>query len=151
MYLCDLSLRQLAPVDPYDDRLVNPASIDLRLAETFTIEPGEFRLAHTIETVTIPARYLGFVCGKSSWARKGLLVETAGLVDPGFTGQIVLELAVLGNEPLRLEEGMRICQLYVGELDRPAAQPYGTVGHYQHQTGNRAAWFGDDLRKAKQL
>lgn len=149
MFLSDRTLNQLAPCDPWHPELVGPASIDLQLAETFTIEPGEFRLAHTIQTVTIDTNHIGFVSGKSSWARCGLLVETAGLVDPGFTGQIVLELFVCGQTALPLETGMRICQLTVAALDQPAVRPYPTAGHYQHQQGNRAAWFGDNYRRTK--
>ena len=149
MILADRTLTLLQPVDPFDVRLVNPASIDLQVAETFTVQPGEFRLAHTIETVTIRDDHIGFVCGKSSWARVGLLVEAAGLVDPGFCGQIVLELYVLGPEPVRLEAGMRICQLTIETLDQPAERPYGHHGHYQHQTGNQPAWFGKNIGAMK--
>jgi dCTP deaminase len=78
------------------------------------------------------------VAGKSSLARVGLLVESAGFVDPGFEGMIMLELANLTDRPIMLTPGMRICQLVVHRLDSPARHPYGSKkagSHYQGQQG----------------
>lgn len=101
--------------------------------------PGEFALGSTRESVNVPNDLVGFVHGKSSWARKGLLVHvTAGLLDPGFRGNITLELKNVGHESLNLEAGMRIAQLTFQQLTSPAMHPYGSPGldsHYQDQRG----------------
>ena len=135
---------------------IQPASVEVTLADTviipnphtastkilndrFEIGPNEFWLASTQETVNVPNDLIGFVHGKSSLARKGLLVHiTAGLLDPGFSGQITLELKNVSHEPIELREGMPIAQLTFQTLTSPSERPYGSKGlgsHYQGQVG----------------
>lgn len=101
--------------------------------------PGAFWLGSTVEKVHIPTDLVAQVNGKSSWARKGLIVHTtAGFVDPGFRGQITLELKNVSGGPLLLTAGTPICQLVFTQLTSPAERPYGTPGlrsHYQGQSG----------------
>ena len=74
------------------------------------------------------------------------LSNTAGLCDPGYRGQITLELSNLGNAPVALSPGMRISQLTFTELSTPADRPYGAErgSKYQGQTGPQASRIGDD-------
>ncbi|MET0410646.1 MAG: dCTP deaminase, partial [Polyangiaceae bacterium] len=62
---------------------------------------------------------------------------TAGFIDPGFTGQITLELSNIGVLPVRLYPGMRIAQLAFYPMSSPAERPYGEQrgSHYQGQRG----------------
>lgn len=103
------------------------------------IGPGEFLLAHTIETVTLGAQFAARIEGKSTLGRLGLIVHsTAGFVDPGFSGQLTLEMTNLNKRPIILRPGMRIAQLSIMKLDRPARRLYGHPAlnsHYQGQTG----------------
>jgi dCTP deaminase len=132
-----------------DDSQFQPASIDLRLGDTelyefpgqsgvWQLEAGRHTLACTAEYIGITSSLAGRVDGKSSWARKGLLVHTAGFIDPGFRGQITLELKNLGHKPIMLRRLNPICQVSFDWLDAPARRPYGHPGlksHYQGQTG----------------
>ena len=69
----------------------------------------------------------------------GLLVHaTAGWIDPGFSGQIVLELKNLSDKPITLRQGQPVAQLVFHQLTRPAQRPYGHPelgSHYQNQKG----------------
>lgn len=116
---------------------------DERIADTILFKPGEFALARTTECVGIPAHLVGRVEGKSSWARRGLLVHiTAGFIDPGFYGTITLELCNLAARPLELPVGCAIAQLSILELDTPPIVPYGDASlgsHYQHQVATTTA------------
>ena len=116
---------------------------DDRITDTLVLKPGEFALARTKETVGIPAHLVARVEGKSSWARRGLLVHiTAGFIDPGFYGTITLELCNLAAKPLDLPVGCAIAQLSILELDTPPIVPYGdkSLGsHYQHQINTTTA------------
>lgn len=116
---------------------------DERITDTVLLKPGEFALARTTETVGIPAHLVARVEGKSSWARRGLLVHiTAGFIDPGFYGTITLELCNLAARPLELPTGCAIAQLSILELDTPPIVPYGdkSLGsHYQHQVATTTA------------
>jgi dCTP deaminase len=116
---------------------------DERITDTVLLRPGEFALARTTEMVGIPAHLVARVEGKSSWARRGLLVHiTAGFIDPGFYGTITLELCNLAAHPLELPVGCAIAQLSILELDTPPIVSYGdeTLGsHYQHQVAATTA------------
>lgn len=115
----------------------------MRLDRLNPIQPGEMWLASTRETIHLGPGYAAQVGGKSSLGRLGLTVhQTAGFIDPGFHGQITLELVNLGARPIILREGMRIAQLTIWTLDQPAERPYGhkSLGsHYQGQQGPTAA------------
>lgn len=162
MMLADGTIRKLLAgglIEPLPhDHQIQPASVDLLLGEIadrrkedphdfeywnsgprrWILHPGEFRLASTLETVTVPNDLVGLVAGKSSLARAGVTVEQAGWIDPGFHGQITLELFNAGAEAVRLTPGQPICQIAFIRLDRPAERPYGSVGlrsRYQGQRG----------------
>lgn len=155
-------------VDPYDPSLVQPASIDVRLGESlllfrkgpgetdkivippddgFILKPGGFVLACTLEAFTLPPDIAGRIEGKSSVGRLGLLVHsTAGWIDPGFTGQVTLELSNVAPSPVRLWPGMRIGQLCLFRMSSAAERPYGSPGlgsRYQGQRGPTPARVSD--------
>ncbi len=144
-------------IEPLDPRQIEPASVDLRLgntfltprasngmcsmseppeyesvtAESFVIPTRGFVLATTMEVVTLPNDLTAFVEGRSSVGRLGLFIQNAGWVDPGFSGAITLELYNANNAPMRIEAGRRICQLVLARADRAVEHPYR--GKYQGQ------------------
>lgn len=152
-------------VSPLTEESIQPASVDCRLGDHFlvvedrqmhtidlnseilyremdgpsiTIPPHSFLLATTMETIRLPQNLTAFVEGRSSIGRIGLFIQNAGWVDPGFEGQITLELFNANSLPIRLEAGRRICQLVFCRMDQAATLPY--QGKYQGQknaTGSR--------------
>lgn len=103
---------------------------------SYDIQPGEFLLACTQEYVKIGPEVVGRVEGKSSLARVGLVVHvTGGFIDPGFEGQITLEIANLFPRPVRLYSGMRIAQIAFSMVQGKVLEPYNQTGHYNHQQG----------------
>ena len=96
-------------------------------------------LGATLERISLPDDLVARLDGKSSLGRLGLQVHsTAGLADPGFTGQITLELSNMTRLPISLYPGMRIAQLVFEMLSTPADRPYGHGGlgsKYQGQSG----------------
>lgn len=103
------------------------------------LHPGDFWLASTAETMQIPTDLVAQVNGKSSLGRLGLVIhQTAGFIDPGFKGQITLELSNVSHNPIRLTTSMPVCQLVFFQMTSPAQRPYGSAGlgsHYQGQRG----------------
>ena len=77
-------------------------------------------LASTLEWVRLPAMYAAFVVGKSSLARRGIIIETAAGVHPGFSGCLTLEIANVGEIPVKLVAGMMIGQLFVQGVEGSA-------------------------------
>lgn len=105
----------------------------------FVLQPGQFALGSTVETIAVGSTLAARIEGKSSLARLGLLLHvTAGFIDPGFTGRITLELVNLAPKPLILWPGMRIGQLCVFQLSSRPDRLYGTTAcrsRYQGQDG----------------
>jgi|TARA_B110000263_G_scaffold241110_1_gene245012 dCTP deaminase len=95
--------------------------------EPFILHPGEFVLGSTLEKITIPSSMVARIEGKSSLGRLGLLIHsTAGFVDPGFNGNLTLELANVSRLPITLYYGMRIGQISFQQMTSEAERPYGS-------------------------
>ena len=145
-------------IEPLAENSIQPASVDCRLGDHFlvvedknmgiltldseilyrefegesiTLPPHSFLLATTQEYVRLPHNITAFVEGRSSIGRIGLFIQNAGWVDPGFEGNITLELYNANSLPIRLEVGRRICQLVFCFMDQAADKPY--AGKYQGQ------------------
>ena len=115
--------------------------------DDYILHPGDFVLGTTIERVEIPPDLIAHVEGRSSLGRLAVVVHaTAGLCDPGYKGQITLELSNLGRAPVALSPGMRISQLTFTELKSEADRPYGSGrgSKYQGQTGPQASRIQGD-------
>ncbi len=83
----------------------------VRFDREFVLHPRSFVLGATLEWIKIPHSLTGSVVGKSSWGRRGLIIETAPTVHPGFSGCLTLELTNVGEIPIALKPGTPICQL----------------------------------------
>ena len=116
--------------------------------EPFVLHPGEFVLGQTLEWVELPVDLVARLEGKSSLGRLGLLIHsTAGYVDPGWKGNLTLELSNVANLPIALYYGMKIGQISFFRLTTPADTPYGGTGSkYQGQRGPTASRFFEDFR-----
>ena len=108
-------------------------------SEGYLLLPGTFILGSTIEVVSLPDYIVGRIEGKSTLGRLGLAIHaTAGFIDPGFTGDLTLEISNLARHIIRLRPGMKIGQMALMMMDKPARRPYGHPelgSHYQHQRG----------------
>ena len=147
-------------ITPVEKEQIQPASVDVRLGNTFSIVedmsrgilsldneivyktitadtyvllPGQFVLASTMEYFELPDNLTAFVEGRSSLGRIGLFIQNAGWVDPGFRGEITLELFNANRCAIELKAGRRVGQLVVAQLDDTALNPY--AGKYQGQRG----------------
>jgi dCTP deaminase len=100
-------------------------SVTVRDGEPFILQPREFVLAITEETLELDDDVLGRLEGRSSLGRIGIIVHgTAGLFDPGWRGKATLELSNLGRMPVALYPGMRICSFTFEQLSSPVSVPY---------------------------
>lgn len=112
-----------------------------RLAEMkdggWLLRPGAFVLGSTVERISLPRDLSARVEGKSSVGRLGLAIHvTAGFIDPGFIGQVTLEIVNHAPWEIMLRENMPIAQLCLFAMSSPVARSYGQAGnHYQEQRG----------------
>jgi len=89
----------------------------VRFGSEFVLHPGRFVLGVSLEWLTLPATLSGYVTGKSSLGRHGLVIETAAGLHPNFSGCLTLELANVGEVPLSISPGMEICQIFLHKTD----------------------------------
>lgn len=162
-------------ITPLKPEQIQPASVDIRLGDTFCVVedtsggvihfdreipyktirtkrylllPGQFVLATTMETFRLPGNITAFVEGRSSLGRMGLFIQNAGWVDPGFEGEITLELFNANRCAIELQAGRRVGQLVFAQMDEAALHPY--QGKYQGQkgaTGSRAFMDEEVMRE----
>lgn len=146
-----------AGVEPFAPEQVNSASYDVRVSDhwicptrdpaefsssAITLFPGEVVLASTIEYVRIPRHVACDLKLKSTLGRLWINHSMAGWCDPGFEGNITLELQNLGPVPFVLDAGRRIAQLIFISMESEPEIAYGEPGassHYQGQTGTTRA------------
>lgn len=115
--------------------------------EAFFLHPGELALAVTYESVTLPDDIVGWLDGRSSLARLGLMVHvTAHRIDPGWSGQIVLEFYNSGKLPLALRPKMKIAALNFETMSSSALRPYNkrNDAKYKGQMGAVASRISQD-------
>lgn len=114
--------------------------------QPFILHPGEFVLGTTLERIGIPDDLVARLEGKSSLGRLGLLIHsTAGYIDPGWFGDITLELSNVSRLPITIYAGMRIGQLSFQQLTTPVDTPY--QGKYQGQAGPTASRAHQDFTR----
>ncbi len=114
--------------DIYDVKknIDNTETVDIGGDGFFIVHPNEFILASTVESFKIPDDIVGRLEGRSSIGRTGLIVHmTAGFIDPGFKGNITLEMMNFSAIPIKIYPNMRICQIAFEELTTKADVPYG--------------------------
>jgi dCTP deaminase len=117
--------------------------------EPFILHPTEFVLGQTLEWVEIPDDLVARIEGKSSLGRLGLLIHsTAGYVDPGFKGNLTLELSNVANLPIALYRGMKIGQISFFKMTSAVERPYGSRelgSKYQGQSTPTESQFYKDF------
>lgn len=140
---------RLTHIDPFEEQPRLMDIVTVPEGDPFVLHPGEFALGHTMETVGCPDDIVGVVNGKSSLGRLGIQVHaTAGFIDPGFRGTVVLELSNVNTLPILLRPGMKVAQLVFQRLDKPAVRPYGhpdLKSKYQNQQGATASRYNENV------
>lgn len=103
------------------------------VGETLELRPWTFYIGHTRDEVSLPNDISAQLTGRSTFGRKGVVVHmTAGWIDPGFEGQITLEMFNFGMKPIEIEVGQRVAQLVFFRMDEESS---GYDGRYQGQDG----------------
>ncbi len=161
-------------ISPFNESQIQAASYDIRLGNTFSIVkdtptgiisidseieyttlecdtylllPGQFVLATTMEYFSLSENLTAFVEGRSSLGRMGLFVQNAGWVDPGFEGEVTLELYNANRHAIELKAGRRIGQLVFSKTLDPATNPY--KGKYVGQKGATGSRIHLDIEVSK--
>ncbi len=136
--------RRLRPEAKVPERAyAGDAGYDLAAAESATLTPGGRAIISTGIAVAVPDGYAGLVLPRSGLATKfGVsLVNTPGLIDPGYRGELLVPLVNHDREEtFEVMVGMRIAQLV---LVRAAKASFVAVELLEEGAdGRRAGGFG---------
>jgi len=116
-----LDITDQARQEDSDQKLTKTAYVPF--GSKFILHPRNFVLAVTLEWLRMPSDLGGYVVGRSSWGRRGLIIATATGVHPRFAGCLTLELANVGEIPIGVHPGMSICQVFFHRTSTPVAYP----------------------------
>ena len=129
--------------------------VEIDAEQPFILHPGEFVLGSTLERVVLPDDLVARLEGKSSLGRLGLLIHsTAGYVDPGWDGNLTLELSNVANLPITLYYGMKIGQISFQQMSSPVEVAYGDsrIGaKYRGQRDPTASLYHRDFDRGRVL
>jgi len=130
---------QFSRIERYKDSYFIP------LGDHFVLHPGQFVLGQTLEWVRLPRSLAGYVLGRSSWGRDGLIIATASGIHCSYSGPITLEITNLAEIPIRLYPGLAIAQLFLhhvsveqDERNREEAVPSSFSGVTEPRSGDPA-------------
>lgn len=160
-------------IDPFHPKNLNPNSIDLTIApqfkryvpdildprkpnetedfvipeEGYVLQPGEVYLYACNERIGVKGNIRAKVEGKSSLGRLGLFIHvTAGFIDTGFEGSLVLEL--VATRPIRIYPNMKICQVEFARVEGIILETYDqkSGSKYHGQTGVQESKYHENFR-----
>lgn len=140
-------------IDPRQPQSIGDAMRTIEVApdEPFIMQPGDFALASTMESLELPDDLLGRLEGRSSIARLGITVHsTAAVFEPGWIGTATMELSNLGRMAVALYPGMRICAFSFEQVSSPVMTPYRKKAHnkYAGQITPRASLLSEENRRS---
>lgn len=121
-------LKEVEIIPRPDKWQINAAALDLRVGtkiyipdeerehelkpgQALCIERGQHFLIQTLEKVTLPATLVGVVFPRSGTNRKGLTVDMTGIVDPGYSGKLMVPVTNLTGKTIQFFVGERIAQI----------------------------------------
>ena len=119
-------------LEPFERSGLNPAGYDLRISKKVVLKPKQYELVATLETVELGLGVTAYMHIRSSLAREGVIGSFA-VVDPGFRGQLTLNLHNVSEKEITLGKGERIVQIVFHELGSTAKKGYN--GSYQDSKG----------------
>jgi len=117
---------------PFEASCLNPAGYDLRSSSEVFIKPKQYELTATLETIELGLKVMASLHIRSSLAREGIIGSFA-VVDPGFRGQLTLNLHNVGEKEITIRKGEPMVQIVFHKLGSPARKGYG--GLYQNSRG----------------
>lgn len=91
--------------------------VELEQGQHFDLLPQEYIIVSTLESIDMPKDLMGILYPRSSTNRKGLSLDLTGIIDAGYSGQLVLPIRNnTRSQTVRLYPGERLCQVCFEEL-----------------------------------
>jgi len=132
----DKYLKEVEIVPIPDKFQINTCAMDLRIGkETYypdtkkslslididilNINPNEHFLIQSLENITLPSDIMAVVYPRSSTNRRGVTVDLTGIVDPGYSGHLMIPVSNLTNKTIEFLPGERIAQIVFQRVENP--------------------------------
>lgn len=117
------------------------AGMDLISSEDILLEPGKVSLVKTGVKIALPDNTVGMVVPRSGLAAKHgvTVVNSPGIIDSGYRGEIKVIMTVLKDEKVYLPAGSRVAQLVVVPFEHCTLQP---VESFEGETVRGSDGFG---------
>ncbi|MEM3609923.1 MAG: dCTP deaminase [Candidatus Anstonellales archaeon] len=119
------------PKEEFFGKIIDPEEInyselyELKKTNSIFLKPGDLVLAKTVEEIYVSNKIIGFMDGRSRFARIGLAVHvTSSLIQPGSKNRQILEISNLSNSVIKLKKGMKISQVIFARLESKTTKPY---------------------------
>lgn len=123
-----------------NNSLIDPLNFDEKClhdhkGDYCIIPPHSYILGVTVETFNIPNDVMVVCVGKSTYARCGAIINCTP-IEPGFKGNVVIEIANSTSLPLKVYSFQGIAQFLFFKMDKESDVPYSAGNRkYQNQTG----------------
>ena len=131
---CKHCITEKVIVDPLESDDYKRCLIDMS-GDSVIIPPNSYLLGHTVEYFHIPNDVLVVCVGKSTLARCGLAINVTP-IEPGFKGEVVIEISNMTSLPVRVHANQGIAQFLFFQSDEVCSTSYSSKsGKYQGQTG----------------
>ena len=95
------------------------AGLDVFTIEEVLVKPGERVQVRTGIAMQIPTDFVGLVWDKSGISHLGGLKSLGGVIDSGFTGEILVGVVNLGKETYTFKKGAKIAQILIQRVEHP--------------------------------
>lgn len=109
------------------------AGLDIRSPVAFTLYPGGEKIVNTGVCVELPKRTAGYVKGRSSLFKKGIITD--GTVDEGYTGEVRVVLWNISEEAIPIKRGDKIAQLVIHEIKKPRLRQVESLSDTERGSG----------------
>ena len=114
--------RKIETLDPTEKRIDErirefQERIYIPYGDKLVLHPNKFILGGSLEYLRFPPDIMGYVVGRSSWGRLGLVIETSPIIHPCFIGVLTFEFSNLSTAPIALYPGTRIAQIATHKVE----------------------------------
>ena len=94
------------------------AGLDLYVCEDVVLDTNTTTMVRTGISIHLDPKHVGMICDRSSLGKIGIKVM-GGIIDSGYTGEVMIALNNTSAVPYTLKRGMRAAQLLVFPISVP--------------------------------
>lgn len=137
-----MTLKTELLIQKLDERAVTPsyahatdAGMDLRCLNKTEVIGGAQATISTGIAVAIPEGHVGLIWDKSGLSAKHQLKVMGGVIDSGYTGEVLVTLHNLSNQAKQFDAGDKIAQMIIQKVEQPTIRLVNSLGKTERGAG----------------